>query len=82
MVSVHEGRAAFLRLSQLNAPAVILEGSALWIHHAVNGSRTTQDIVKMAEREFSRADLAEQVAVCLVDLADHGLIHLVETKNS
>ena len=82
VVSIHEGRAAFLRMSHLDAPAVILEGSALWIHQAVNGARTTQDIVTMAEREFSRDGLAEQVGACLTDLANCGLIHLVETQDS
>lgn len=70
-------RAAILDLRALANPPIILEGTAAAIWWLVDGTRRTEEIVTevASAYDITAAEVAEQVAAFLEELADQ---HLVE----
>ena len=68
-------RRAVLNLERLDQPAVLLEGAALIIHDAVDGTRDTQAIIDLLTQQYPGVPmLAQEVTETLEQLAATGII--------
>ena len=68
-------RRAVLNLERLDQPAVLLEGAALIIHDAVDGTRDTQAIIDLLVDQFPEVHmLSKEVTETLEQLAATGII--------
>ena len=71
----NEHRVCLLDLTRLDQLPVILEGSALAVYDAVDGTRDTDAVIAHLTAAFPHVHgLADQVRDCLDDLATTGLI--------
>ncbi|HPU13633.1 MAG TPA: hypothetical protein PLQ19_07565 [Aeromicrobium sp.] len=70
-----EHRRALLNLERLDQPPVLLEGAAMIIHDAVDGTRDTDAIIAHLTASYPDVyNLATQVRECLAQLAATGII--------
>lgn len=70
------GRLALLDLTRLEAPPVVLEGSAVAIWAAIDGERDGAEICRHLARTYGMApeQVRADVADCLTTLASLGLL--------
>lgn len=69
------GRRVLLDLTRLHQAPVLLEGAALEVFDAVDGTRDTDDITALLSAQHPEVpDLAEQVGSCLATLEELALI--------
>ena len=75
-------RRAVLNLERLDQPAVLLEGAALIIHDAVDGTRDTQAIIDLLAGQFPGVHmLGKEVTDTLNQFAELGLIETLPTSS-